>query len=382
MKGHDSIGDLIAGIYDSVDSEHGWMPVLGDIARDFDSGGVHLFLRNHVTGEFLEDSYYGDHSDALKREFQRLLPTDPTWPIAIRSPGKIVNCVEHYGDRIFENTPAYNEVFRHIGCRYRMTCTLPVSQELVAGVAVTHLRETGAFTPEDVMRLEYLLPHMLRAVRLQRRLRALERDAEDIVAALDRLPTGALIVSSELEIICLNQQAERLLSDCEGLCVRRSRLVPTRSAEACALREAIRETSALADGGLDGPKLPPQVVRIRRPDKLALELLAAPLRPRYRMRQKSGQKARALLLIYDPTSHPRVDPTLLERLFELTRTEAIIAARLAEGRTIAEVSKERRCSAATVRSHVKQIFQKTRTNRQAELVQLLLTGPAVSTLPS
>src|SRR5690554_1053217 len=39
--------------------------------------------------------------------------------------------------------------------------------------------------------------------------------------------------------------------------------------------------------------------------------------------------------------------------------------------SVAEVACERRCSAATVRTHVKHIFQKTHTNRQGEPVQRL-----------
>ncbi len=135
---------------------------------------------------------------------------------------------------------------------------------------------------------------------------------------------------------------------------------------------------ALADGIIEAPTPPPPVVEISRKAKLPLEALAVPLRPRYGIRQHTGQSARALLMIYDPEARPTIGPALLERLFDLTATEAFVAARLAEGMSITEIAQMRRCSRSTVRTHVKRIFQKTHTNRQGELVQLILTSPAIS----
>lgn len=380
MIGRDKTSEVIGRIYDSIDIEQGWMPVLSEIAQDFDAGGVHLFLRNIATGEALEDSYHGDHSDELKAEFQRLLHTDPAWPIGRQNPGKIINCVDYYDDALFESTPAYNEVMKHIGCRYRLTSTLPIQANLVVGVAVTHPKTIGAFTNQHVARLDHLLPHMVRAVQLQRRLRRLERDAADVMAALDRLPVAALIVSESLEIVCMNRQADDLLGSSKSLRVRRRELVPALSSEASALRKGVGDAIALADGAFKSPHMPPQVVEISRPEKLPLSILAVPLRPRYRLRQSAGHGARVLLMVYDPEYRSRIDPSLIERLFELTPTEAVIAAQLADGRSIAEIARDRRCSASTVRSHLKSIFQKTGTNRQGELVQMLLTSPAVSFL--
>jgi DNA-binding CsgD family transcriptional regulator len=67
---------------------------------------------------------------------------------------------------------------------------------------------------------------------------------------------------------------------------------------------------------------------------------------------------------------------LLERLYELTPTEAALAIDLASGRTLAQAAKAREVSVNTVRTHLRAVFQKTGTRRQSELVRLLLTGPA------
>lgn len=66
----------------------------------------------------------------------------------------------------------------------------------------------------------------------------------------------------------------------------------------------------------------------------------------------------------------------LERLFTLTPTEAQIAWAFAQGLRPENIAKQFSISATTVAFHKRNIFQKTHTNRQADLIALLLTLPA------
>ncbi len=67
---------------------------------------------------------------------------------------------------------------------------------------------------------------------------------------------------------------------------------------------------------------------------------------------------------------------MLRGLYGLSRVEARLALGLARGMQVDELAVDTKVSIHTVRSQLKQIFRKTSTNRQAELVKLLLTGPA------
>jgi DNA-binding CsgD family transcriptional regulator len=72
-----------------------------------------------------------------------------------------------------------------------------------------------------------------------------------------------------------------------------------------------------------------------------------------------------------------VPPVLIEALqqrFGLTRGEARVVRRLAEGRSIKRIAEELRVSPETARTHAKRAMQKTNTHRQAELVSLVLQG--------
>ena len=67
----------------------------------------------------------------------------------------------------------------------------------------------------------------------------------------------------------------------------------------------------------------------------------------------------------------RPDANILMLLFDLTPSEARIAALLAVGRTTAEITLELSISENTLKTHLRRILEKTATSRQVELVSLL-----------
>jgi DNA-binding CsgD family transcriptional regulator len=67
----------------------------------------------------------------------------------------------------------------------------------------------------------------------------------------------------------------------------------------------------------------------------------------------------------------------VRELYGLTPAEAAITAALALGRSVEDAAKAKRVSLATLRSHLRSIFAKTGTRRQAELVSIALRGSAI-----
>lgn len=95
---------------------------------------------------------------------------------------------------------------------------------------------------------------------------------------------------------------------------------------------------------------------------LLLATIAARLRQIDRIR--AGRAGGALV---PPPPDPGAD-------FGLTRAELQVAALLAQGKTLLQIAADLGISRATVAFHLRHIFQKTDTNRQAELVAMLLRG--------
>jgi DNA-binding CsgD family transcriptional regulator len=84
----------------------------------------------------------------------------------------------------------------------------------------------------------------------------------------------------------------------------------------------------------------------------------------------------ALLTFYHPESPPIVDAGLLASAFDLTPAESRVACHIAEGRTPKEIAVKIGVQHDTVRKQLQAIYQKTSTNRQVDLIRLLLNLPA------
>ena len=82
------------------------------------------------------------------------------------------------------------------------------------------------------------------------------------------------------------------------------------------------------------------------------------------------------MFVTDPEAPGDISEERLRRLYGLSQGEARVAAALARGHSLEEAARTLRLSINNARAHLKRVFAKTRVSRQAELVRLLLLGPA------
>lgn len=90
--------------------------------------------------------------------------------------------------------------------------------------------------------------------------------------------------------------------------------------------------------------------------------------------QLSSQPGIALFLCASDRNR-RPPEALLMGLFGLTPTEARVAGALASSTRTTDVAAELGVSQTTIAFHMRNLFQKTGTNRQADLIALILAGP-------
>jgi DNA-binding CsgD family transcriptional regulator len=81
--------------------------------------------------------------------------------------------------------------------------------------------------------------------------------------------------------------------------------------------------------------------------------------------------ARAILVFSDLSRVTRLQPEMLSQIFGLSLAEAKVAALMASGHASDEIADAVGVTRETVRKHLKAVFAKTATHRQAELVALL-----------
>ena len=255
--------------------------------------------------------------------------------------------------------PIYNELLRPhgIGWSAGSVILLPTGEMLVFDL--NRGLDTSPFERTTLDRLDALRPHMARAALISAQL-GLQRERERVntLAALG-IPAASL------------GRGGRILA-ANDLLQKRTEVFTTGGGDRFVLRDPA--ANALLHAALDEVARPaPSGVR-------SVPIRATEERPAYianlvpiRREAHDLFPTSTALVTLTPVEAPEV-PTrhLLHGLFDLTPAEAKVAQALMEGLTIEDTAARLGIAAATIRTHMKRIFSKTGTSRQAELVLLLL----------
>lgn len=185
-------------------------------------------------------------------------------------------------------------------------------------------------------------------------------EREALAAVLDYFPVGVVVLDQKGKERHRNRAAQILLGEIEEDLDERGQ---TESAED--LREVlgqILKNSADEDLSFHSLSLEPEKIRG------AFQTLKVSL-----SEDPSGEGG-AVIFLTQPHQEREASPELLARMYDLTPAAASVAALLIGGLTTEEIAEALGIEVTTVRSHLRQLFNRTGTSRQAELVQRLLLG--------
>lgn len=202
------------------------------------------------------------------------------------------------------------------------------------------------------------------------------RDVEtprDVLLALtyglELLQNGALLVAAEGQLRLANRAGAAILQKKDGIAITRSGLVAERASDTRLLYKLLAAAINSPDRG-EPAESPLMLQRKQARHALIVRVIPGPGLDCW----PHADNRTALLKLYDQDLGLIVDERALSSLYGLTRGEAVLAARLAQGKSIEEAAGELFISAHTARTHLKRIFMKTDTHRQSELVvRMLLT---------
>jgi DNA-binding CsgD family transcriptional regulator len=179
--------------------------------------------------------------------------------------------------------------------------------------------------------------------------------------ALQWLYQGVLFLDSKGSILFANRAAEEILSAQRGLRRANGSLHAERAEEI----ERLHALIAVADGAPGGAIAHP-VAFSRRDAHLPLIGFVLPLA------RSADQEPAAILFLTDPDCEYRVREDALQLQFGLTRAEIAIALAILRGDGLAAAARRLGVFATTARTHLDNVFRKTGTRRQAQLVRLIL----------
>ena len=275
-------------------------------------------------------------------------------------------------DRQAMRTEYFNDFLRPLGILHAIGM-VPFRTGRIASL-LSLMRRIGApsFAESDFSLLERFMPHLQRAISIHRRLEAVDLARTAAADALDRMAVGVIILDREGKPLFSNRQSQSLVAEGDGLLLLRDGLSASRPADATALRRLVAD--ACCTGGGRG-LLPGGAIHVaRRPPRRPLTVLVAPLRPR--SFALAGESPAAIVFVGDPERSVEDTGTILRGLYGLTPAEAAVAALLLEGLRTDELAERLDITLFTARTHVKRVLSKVDARSQAELMRVLLSGPA------
>ncbi|QGP80525.1 helix-turn-helix transcriptional regulator [Sphingobium sp. CAP-1] len=207
--------------------------------------------------------------------------------------------------------------------------------------------------------LERLIPHLRIALDLHARLTTTQAESQLFSSAMADLAVATLILDRGGRIMRRNAVAARMLEDGAILTEQGGKLDLRTHAAAKTINHILSHPPAAGEESQFEIAMP------------GGQMLHG--RARAVPSSAYGDGAWVALFLADQTRPAGPSGDTLRDRFQLTRSEAALALRLAEGAALADAANELDIAYNTARSHLRAIFAKTGTHRQIQLVTLIRT---------
>jgi len=231
---------------------------------------------------------------------------------------------------------------------------------------VIHGKSPGNLSNRMARRMALVMPHVHRAMLTRRAIERRSAEAATLADVTDFVGVGIFLLDATAQILHANAMGQALL--CAGEILRASggRLVAVDSLA----DRTLREIFAVARDANDEERATKTVavpLVATDGDRYVGHLL--PLTPRNRT--GVTRNAVAALFVRKATFTTPCSPEVIAKTHDLTPTELRILLAIVESSGVPEVAATLGIAESTVKTHLGRLFNKTGTNRQADLVKLV-----------
>jgi DNA-binding CsgD family transcriptional regulator len=206
--------------------------------------------------------------------------------------------------------------------------------------------------------------------------RSQRRRLDGLASALNFTDVAIFLLDSSANLLFTNHAARGLLDDVDGLRRIGSTVGATDVSDAVKLRIAIEHVIATHGDEPDSAGFSPIVPLRRGDDRRALIASVMPVEKPPR----TPADPTVVLYVFSPDINVGLLLLPICQIYGLSPAETRLVGLLAEGLSANEAAARMRVKIPTVRTYLKQIFAKTETARQSDLIRLMM-GSLVRTRP-
>ncbi|UYN98460.1 MAG: helix-turn-helix transcriptional regulator [Devosia sp.] len=347
--------DLIDRIYEAAFLPAQWPDVLGAIAEQSNcTSGALMIVDAHLPPLYAATA---NTADALGQ-----FANSPAWYANPRmqclfridhsgfvNAEEVMNPEERARDLVAGN-------LRELGLATQLGTGIFMPGRELVSFSFERTAEQGRFRQSDIAWFDRLRPHLARASLMAARAQLDQARAN--VEALNATGVAAAVVGASGTVLASNALFETLAPVLRPAAGGR---ISVRDAEA---RQLYQEALEATDGAQTVRSIP-----LRLSDETSAVLQVLPL---HRSAHDLFGRGTAMLVVTGLAVDGNLpDDAILRGLFDLSASEAAVAAGLAKGLTLKQIAQGRNIGITTARSHLAQIFRKTGTGHQHQLVALL-----------
>ena len=190
---------------------------------------------------------------------------------------------------------------------------------------------------------------------------------------VDRMPMGIVLVDSRRLVLLCNQMARTILDEADGLKVGEGHLLEANRPEDTITLQRLVE-AALPEAVSGGFPTGGATTIGRSEERPPLCLMVGPLD--VALEKVESDDPVVAVIITDPQHELAPREKILCRLYGLAPQQVRLAVKLMQGKSINAASQEMQISVNTAKSHRREVYARTGTSTQAELVSLLWSSPA------
>ena len=372
VKEFSSLTDVL---YEGIQEDVPWKSFLHSLQNQMRANSASFILRPPSsdaegiivsTGESTDDEVV-----AYNKQFFAL---DPFVDLAH---GKVVTLDEFIPEKEQKTSDYFSQYLAPMDVYHIVGTDIHTKDGAHCSLRISRGKESESFSTDDKSVLELLVPHLESAVKIHMRLNRVKSERNLYAGAVNQLAVGAIILDEDGKIMKVNQVAEELVNDNDGLKITGKTLQVGSSSDTRKLREMIRNALNSHRHSVNGGHEPSLVEALRIQRLSGASDLGIVVRPIPMEKWSEGiQCPSVVIFISDPERKSRAPQEIVKTLFDLTPAEAQLAMLLANGLTLDETAETLCVSRNTARAHLRSIFSKTGVTRQTMLVRLILKSVA------
>lgn len=365
-----SMSHLIGQIYDAAHQQTSLASAMGSLARLFSASRACL-LRMGAH----DDGYDAVASADDIEEFTRLDPDTlrsdgllcamQTLPV-----GRIAARDELIDAHAFRRSLLWDGFFRPREMDIGWTCKLRSSGTTGWFLDLQRSNRQGPLSETELRLFRDILPHFERATRISEQL----DNGIGMADGLSQLALGLILVDANRRILRMNSAASALLERSDApLLARASQVTAINPGDDRILARLVAQCCAGGGESVPGTGgsmlVMPELLERPSPPLILTISPAAGIHP-----FGLGPAQRAVIAIHEAGASHRPDfEARLRTLFGLAAIEAKIAIGLAAGLTLKQAAARQEVTGDAARAHLREIFRKTNTSHQGQLIALIST---------